>query len=660
MTQLRKWLKNLLMKGNGAEWEKQKSRLALILHSGKLSLWIYRPSNRHYYTFSQDGNLEEEFNPVEFSQRYQRDDFDDMQNAIFHMCDGLQQDGKVTLRSSGDAPLRYEISLSIINRNKKGQPTSILGIQHDITLEYQREQEAEQLLMRFQTVFNTALVDMVYYDKEGRLVDINDRACAAFNVEDREMVLNGNFLLENNPMYNHIPLEQMENTRTTALVDFSEYTDPKYRTDDFNLQGKMYYESTINPIRNEHGELEGIYMAGRDITEMVESYHKLKADTERLRQATKAVEKYVADVSYALRVTDIQLVKYNPSTYTLEISNNVSQSSMRFSQLRCIRLATPRFRRVVSSVLNRMDHRTKYNIVQMIESEIRDKQGRQIWLLFNMVPLIDANGEVERYFGMCRNMTDMVETERRLAVESEKARETELLKQAFLTNMSHEIRTPLNTIVGFAELFTTDHDESDEPFFTEQIKVSTNSLLALVNDVLFLSQLDANLMEYKREDVDFAAFFESQCQMGFSNVSPDVKVVVERPYNKLVVDIDAEHVGHIIERLSKMAGTFTLHGTIRCGYEYRRGELTFRIEDTGGGIPAEAMEHIFERFARGENGMHGTGLDLPIVQTLVRQMGGDVDLQSEQGQGTTVWVSIPCTAKVVEKTRESQYNQSEL
>ena len=296
----------------------------------------------------------------------------------------------------------------------------------------------------------------------------------------------------------------------------------------------------------------------------------------------------------------------------------------------------------------------------MIESEIRDKQGRQIWLLFNMVPLIDANGEVERYFGMCRNMTDMVETERRLAVESEKARETELLKQAFLTNMSHEIRTPLNTIVGFAELFTTDHDESDEPFFTEQIKVSTNSLLALVNDVLFLSQLDANLMEYKREDVDFAAFFESQCQMGFSNVSPDVKVVVERPYNKLVVDIDAEHVGHIIERLSKMAGTFTLHGTIRCGYEYRRGELTFRIEDTGGGIPAEAMEHIFERFARGENGMHGTGLDLPIVQTLVRQMGGDVDLQSEQGQGTTVWVSIPCTAKVVEKTRESQYNQSEL
>ncbi len=660
MTQLRKWLKNLLMKDNDAEWEKQKSRLALILHSGKLSLWIYRPSNRHYYTFSQDGNLEEEFNPVEFSQRYQRDDFDDMQNAIFHMCDGLQQDGKVTLRSSGDAPLRYEISLSIISRDKKGQPTSILGIQHDITWEYQREQEAEQLLMRFQTVFNTALVDMVYYDKEGRLVDINDRACAAFHVEDREMVLNGNFLLENNPMYNHIPLEQMENTRTTALVDFSEYTDPKYRTDDFNLQGKMYYESTINPIRNEHGELEGIYMAGRDITEMVESYHKQKADTERLRQATKAVEKYVADVSYALRVTDIQLVKYNPSTYTFEISNNVSQSSMRFSQLRCIRLATPRFRRVVSSVLNRMDHRTKYNIVQMIESEIRDKQGRQIWLLFNMVPLIDANGEVERYFGMCRNMTDMVETERRLAVESEKARETELLKQAFLTNMSHEIRTPLNTIVGFAELFTTDHDEADEPFFTEQIKVSTHSLLALVNDVLFISQLDAKMMAYKREDVDFAAFFESQCQMGFSNVSPDVKIVVEHPYNKLVVDIDAEHVGHIIERLSKMAGTFTLHGTIRCGYEYRRGELTFRIEDTGDGIPTEAMEHIFERFARGEKGMHGTGLDLPIVQTLVRQMGGDVDLQSEQGQGTTVWVSIPCTAKVVEKTRESQYNQSEL
>ena len=84
---------------------------------------------------------------------------------------------------------------------------------------------------------------------------------------------------------------------------------------------------------------------------------------------------------------------------------------------------------------------------------------------------------MERYFGTYRDITDMVETEQQLAIETKKAQETEVLKQTFLTNMSHEIRTPLNNIVGYAGLFTGEHDPSDEPFFMEQIKHSTNELL---------------------------------------------------------------------------------------------------------------------------------------------------------------------------------------
>ena len=128
-------------------------------------------------------------------------------------------------------------------------------------------------------------------------------------------------------------------------------------------------------------------------------------------------------------------MNYYPKSFTLEMSDNITQSQMKLSQLRCIRLATPRFRRTVSSVLNRMDHLSPYNIQVNIETEIRDKKGRQIWLMFNLVPMVDADGKVERYFGMCRNMTDMVETENRLAVETKKAQETELLKQSFLSNI---------------------------------------------------------------------------------------------------------------------------------------------------------------------------------------------------------------------------------
>ena len=154
-------------------------------------------------------------------------------------------------------------------------------------------------------------------------------------------------------------------------------------------------------------------------------------------------------------------------------ADNITQSQMKLSQLRCIRLATPRFRRTVSSVLNRMDHLSPYKIDVTIETELHDKQGRPIWLLFNMVPMLDDEGRVERYYGMCREITQMVETENRLAIETKKAQETELLKQSFLANMSYEIRTPLNNVVGFAGLFNTPHDEADEPAFVEQIKINS-------------------------------------------------------------------------------------------------------------------------------------------------------------------------------------------
>lgn len=161
------------------------------------------------------------------------------------------------------------------------------------------------------------------------------------------------------------------------------------------------------------------------------------------------------------------------------------------------------------------------------------------------------------------------------------------------------------------------------------------------------------MIEFKKEEADFAMLFESWCQMGLVNVNPEVKVVVENPYERLLVSIDLEHVGKILERLCSVSVSYTEKGTIRTKYEYRHGELAISIEDTGRGIDEKMLPHVFERFVRDEqDGVCGTGLDLPIVQALVQQMGGTIELQSEYGKGTTVWVFIPCEASVIEKRRE--------
>ena len=632
------------------------SRLALVLKSGKLRLWIYELANRHYITLSETGEYTNEYNPVDFSQFYDRDDFEALRRAVFDISEDRRLTSTVTMRSSLQSDGRqhvYEVNVSIANRDRFGRVTRILGIQHDVTDSLEKKQKVNQLLMRYHTVFNSSLSDMIYYNKDGVLSDINDKACEAFNVENREHVLKSRFKLADNPFFNGLDFSSLENTRTTSIVDFDQFRDARYRLDEFHLSGRMYYESTINPIFSADNEFEGIYISGRNVTEMVESFHRQQEGAVRLRKATRNIQRYINNINYALRVSNVLFVNYYPNSYSLEMSVHVNKTQMRLSQLRCIRLATPRFRRAVSSVLNRMDHLTPHNIEQTIETEIRDSRGRQIWLMFSMVPMRGADGRVERYFGMCRDVTEMVETERRLAIETKKAQETELLKQSFLTNMSYEIRTPLNTVVGFAELFEGDHDVADEPVFVEEIKKNSNSLLQLINDILFLSRLDANMIEFTKADVDFAQIFESHCQMGWSSIGHDVKAVVENTYEHLVVTIDQANVGKVIEMLALNAARFTKKGSVHAKYEYRRGELAISIEDTGVGIDEHTLPHVFDRFARDHNEeLCGTGLDLPIVQSLVQQMGGTVEFQSELGKGTTVWVFIPCEAKTIEKKRE--------
>ena len=644
---------------NQIDSKKQKARLALILKTGRLRLWFYYPATRHYRYLSEAGEFGQEFNPSEFGQAFHPTDLEVMRSLVFDICDGKQDSGKVKLRSRAEKESEckhYEESITVISRDENGLPTALMGIQHDVTDEYRQQEKIKKLLIRYQTIFNSSLLDNLYYDSKGVLREINERACENFNVKNREQVLDGSFLLKNNPFFNQLQFDQIEDSYTGSIIDFDKLTEERYRTEEVGLTGKMYYESAINTIRNEEGKLEGVYMSGRDITEMVNSFHRLQKSVEKLQHGTDSIKQYIANIDYALSVSGVQLVNYYPHSYTFELINRETNSKLHMSQLRCIRLATMPFRRTVNSVLNRMDHLTRHDIKQAIEIEIRDKKGRQIWLMFNMVPMFDAEGRVERYFGTYRDITDMVETEKQLAIETKKAQETEQLKQTFLTNMSYEIRTPLNNIVGYAGLFTGEHDVNDEPFFMEQIKRSTGELLLLVNDILYISRLEANMEEYTKEPTDFAGAFEALCLTGLSAIKPEVQPIIVQTYNRLEVDIDMKHVSELIQRMCSMACMLTSQGSIHVSYEYHRGELTFRLEDTGRGFTEEMMSHIFDHFTRDEKGeLIGSGLDLAIAQLLTHQMGGTIDIQSDYGKGTSAWMSIPCTAFVIDKKRNLEH-----
>jgi signal transduction histidine kinase len=108
-----------------------------------------------------------------------------------------------------------------------------------------------------------------------------------------------------------------------------------------------------------------------------------------------------------------------------------------------------------------------------------------------------------------------------------------------------------------------------------------------------------------------------------------------------------------IQKICQVTANHTMEGTIRAKYEYRHGELMITIEDTSPGIPAEALNKIFERFVHDENvERQGTGLDMPIVKELIEQMNGTIEVQSELGKGTSFYISIPCEMASFDKKTE--------
>ena len=277
--------------------KEQNAHLALVLQAGRLRIWKYIPATRQYIIISEEGTMEQRYNPIDFLQFFDREDFETLRTAIFDICDGKKNNDLIMLASNAkdDSFLRhYEVTVSVDRRDSKGHVTSIIGIQHDVTEEYRRLEAVNQLLLRYHTVFSSSLIDMVYYDSNGVLRDINERACKAFGVPNREFVLDKEFLLKNNPIFADVDIESMDNTRTSCIVNFDNYQDPIYHVKELGLAGKkMYYDSTINPIRDASGKLEGVYMAGRDITEMVVSYHRQKEGAKQLHKVNEGIREYI-------------------------------------------------------------------------------------------------------------------------------------------------------------------------------------------------------------------------------------------------------------------------------------------------------------------------------------------------------------------------------
>jgi signal transduction histidine kinase/ActR/RegA family two-component response regulator len=241
---------------------------------------------------------------------------------------------------------------------------------------------------------------------------------------------------------------------------------------------------------------------------------------------------------------------------------------------------------------------------------------------------------------------------RAMEAEKEKAEEATLAKSRFLANMSHEIRTPMIGVLGMAELLREKELQEQDLQLVETIYRSGEALLEILNDILDFSKIEAGRIELVEAPVDLRKLSEEVVQLMKVNAhTKNVEVIFHAPDQVPLVMGDSGRIRQILLNVVGNAVKFTDSGEISAsltaspGVAENTSDLLFTIKDSGIGIAPDAKQRIFESFDQGDGTMTrkfgGTGLGLAIVKELVQLMGGSVSVESELGEGSAFFVSLP-------------------
>jgi len=548
----------------------------------------------------------------EFSQRYSPEDFQTLKTSLDELS-GKRGGGsgasienktiKLQLRAkdieSGDTGLRdYTIVLSVLSRDKHGKPLVIIGTKKDVTRERDKQRLDEDRTLRYWSMFYTSMVGILLFDKEGRLVNINPKACEIFGYK-RDDILGKSFCINN-------------------LIDMN---DPRI-------------EVRLLKVHDDGGQ------------------YRHAVEKNRLNDVRAVLTEYTTNIDNILHDSDVRLITYSPTSHTLTILRSVNEVQHLLTQTRCMTLVDIVSKKVAMRLLNDMDQCAARELRSTIHTTLRAKGGKRLSVQFCLLPLYDNQGKVSEYVGLLRDISELRDIEARLTVETAKVQEVDNTKNSFVRNMIQEIRTPMNTVLNYVEQLDPVAPTENEKSLSAVILSNADYLLHLIDNILHLSRLQARMVEIVRQPCNYAELFESQCVAGWSRYeNADTRYIVENPYENLTVDIDATNLGAAIVQIASNAAQHTKSGVVRARYEYIGRRLIISMDDTGEGMPSALLEQLNAK----DNTIASQdtkGLGLAITKELVSQMDGTVEISSELGSGTTVYIMLPCHATIMKRKKQ--------
>ena len=492
---------------------------------------------------------------------------------------------------------------------------------------YQALQNSERIL---HNIYKNLPVGIELYNKDGYLLDLNKKELEMFHITHKEKVIGIN-IFENPALPEEIKLKIRDNEEVefTFQYDFSKikgYYESEKTSGFINLTTRIttLYDHDRQPIN--------YLLINVDTTENTIAYNKI----QEFKNFFELVGDY-AKVGYA----HFDALSRNGYALSSWYKNVGEEEGTPLPEIIGIHSHFhPEDRAVMLDFLAKVVKGESTKLCRDVR--IRRADGSYTWTRVNvLVRNYRPQDNVIEMLCINFDITQLKETEQMLIKAKEKAEEADRLKSAFLANMSHEIRTPLNAIVGFSSMLEEAEDQEEKHQYITIIEDNNKLLLQLISDILDLSKIEAGTFDIIPERVNAKQLCNDLFQAMQMKTSPQVELRLKDNLPELTFTSDKNRLYQVLLNFVTNALKFTSEGNITIDYQIDGNEVKFSVQDTGMGIEPEKQEAIFTRFVKLNSFIPGTGLGLPICQSIVTQLGGKIGVESEPGRGACFWFTHP-------------------
>ena len=584
-----------------------------------------------------------------FMPRIKHDDQEDFQKKVDLLVSGELQQARYTKQLnigtrkdpnwiwlSGLASLEYV----------DFKPRYITNTVRDITQQVKDERINSELSAKYMQIFQTNIVAMSFYDKDGNLIDMNDNMRKLCEVtEETELWFHKTQLFEAGLFKDQYPRNSREQFHACQHTYIPE------------LGINKYIELRVNPIRDDKDEVKYYVITAREVTNERDIYLEQLRHNREMEKTNAAINEYENRLQYLLEKSDMFVWTFDLAMRQIHFSRSLRAKGYTMSRDDYVNAMYEDEREVADqNIIGMMQRGEDFNAIHHFY--YLPSNPDECWYALSGVPEYNKDGKITAYFGVARDVTALMQAQQCLKLETSRAEDSGRMKSAFLANMTHEIRTPLNAIVGFSDLLPVIDTQEERMEFIRIIRNNCDMLMRLINDILEASSM-GQALAIKPTECDFSLVFEDICQTLAQRVQePGVEFIKDNPYPTCPTVLDKGRVQQVLTNFVTNAVKYTHQGFIKVGYHWDRrmkfdgsGEadgLTFYCLDTGAGIPKNKQASVFERFVKLNEFVQGTGLGLSICQNIVERCNGRIGVTSEgEGRGSTFWFWIPCERKII-------------